>query len=122
MTLRRLEVLQWAGLLLGGLVWFTYHLAGYGLTEAACDSVRWNIHHDLWQTIAVVVAAAFVVAAQAAAITIILRTSETSYDGEPPLARIRFAAIAATVANVIFFMAIVLDGVGSIFNVACRQG
>jgi hypothetical protein len=122
MTLRRLAVLQWVGLLLGGLVWFAYHITGYGLTEAACDSVRWNIHHDLWQTIAVVVAAAFVLVAQAASIAIIRRTAETSYDGDPPLARMRFAAIAAAVANVVFFMAIVLDGVGSIFNIACRQG
>jgi uncharacterized membrane protein len=122
MTLRRLAVLQWVGLLLGGSFWFAYHLAGYGLTEATCDSVGWNIHHDLWQALAMTAAAAFVLGAQAAALLVIRRTRETSYEDEPPLARMRFAAIAAAVANVIFFMIIVLDGVGSIFNVACRQG
>jgi hypothetical protein len=122
MTLRRLAVFQWVGLLLGGVAWFAYHLAGYSLTEASCDSVRWNIHHDLWQTVGMVVAAAFVLAAQAASIAVIRGTSYTSYDGEPPAARMRFTAIAAAAANVIFLMVILLDGLGSILNVACRQG
>jgi hypothetical protein len=121
MTLRRLAVLQWLGLLLGGTVWFTYHIAGYSLTEAACDSAGWNIHHDLWQTIGMVVAAAFVLGAQAAAVAVIRGTRETSYEGEPPAARMRFAAIAAPVANVIFLMVILLDGLSAVLNVACTQ-
>jgi hypothetical protein len=121
MTLRRLEILQWLGLLLGGIVWFAYHLAGYSLTEASCDSVRWNIHHDLWQVVGMVVAAAFVLAAQAASIAIIRGTRDTSYDGAPPEGRLRFSAIAASAANVIFLMVILLDGLSAVLNVACRQ-
>jgi hypothetical protein len=121
MTLRRLGILQWIGLLLGGIVWFAYHLAGYGLTEAACDSAGWDIHHNLWQTIGMAVAAAFVLGAQAAAVAVIVATRETSYDADPPLARMRFAAIAAAAANVIFLMVILLDGLSATLNVACRQ-
>lgn len=121
MTLRRLGVLQWLGLGLGATVWFVYHVVGYGLTEAACDSAGWSIHHDFWQTIAMAAAAAFVLAAQAAAIVVIRRTSGTSYDGDPPTARLRFAAIAAAAANVIFLMIVLLDGLGAIFNLGCRQ-
>ena len=121
MTLRRLGVLQWLGLLLGGTVWFAYHLGGYALTEASCDSVGWSIDHDLWQIVGMVVAAAFVLAAQGAAIAVIRGTRGTSYEAEPPAARLRFVAIAAAAANVIFLMVILLDGLSAILNVACRQ-
>jgi hypothetical protein len=35
---------------------------------------------------------------------------------------VRFLAIAAVVANLIFLTIIVLDAVGAVLNVACRQG
>ena len=121
MTLRRLGVLQWLGLVLGALVWAVQHLVGYGITEATCDSAGWDVHHDLWQGIATAAAAAFVVGAEAAAIAVLFATRGTSYDGAPPLGRLRFLAIAAAPANAIFLMIIALDGVGAIFNIACRQ-
>jgi uncharacterized membrane protein len=120
-TLRRLGILQWTGLLLGAVIWFAYHIAGFGLTEASCDSVGWNIHHDLWQTVGMVVAALVVLAATAAATGVLLQTRDASYEAEPPIGRIRFFAIAAVTANVLFLMIVLLDGIGAIFNVACRQ-
>jgi hypothetical protein len=120
-TLGRLAVLQWVGLVLGGVIWFAYHIAGFGLTEATCDSAGWSINHDLWQTLMMAAAAVLVIGAGAAAIAVILGTSDTSYESEPPAGRIRFIALAAVTANVLFFVIIVLDGLGAIFNVACRQ-
>jgi hypothetical protein len=120
--LGHLAVLQWVGLVLGGVVWFAYHIAGFGLTEATCDSAGWNIDHDLWQALGMAVAAALVLGAGAAAIAVLLATREASYESDPPAGRIRFIALAAVVANVLFFMIVLLDGLGAIFNVACRQG
>jgi uncharacterized membrane protein YeiB len=124
MTLRRLEILQWVGLIFGALVWTGHHVLGYGLTEAACSRAgsEWGISLDAWETAAMAAAAAGVIVSELAALTVVLRTREESYEGPPPPGRIRFLAIAAVVANLIFLTIIVLDGLGSIVNVACRQG
>ena len=124
MTLRRLEILQWTGLLLGGLAFAAAHVVGYGITEAECNSagLRWGISNDTWEVIALGVTAGLVVVSGLAAATVVVRTRETSYESPPPPGRVRFFAIAAAVANVIFLMIILLDGFAAILNVTCRQG
>ena len=47
-------------------------------------------------------------------------TRSLSYESEPAPGRIRFFAIAAMVANVIFLLIVLLDGFASIFSVECR--
>jgi len=118
---RRLAVLQWVGLGLGGIAWFTAHIVGWGITEATCDSGGFDLNHDLWQALAMGIAGALVVGAAAAAVRVLLATRETSYEADAPPGRIRFLALAAVVANGLFLMIITLDAIGSIFNVACRQ-
>jgi hypothetical protein len=49
-------------------------------------------------------------------------TRGSSYEDAPPVGRIRFFALAALVANVIFTVALLLYALGTIFNVASRQG
>jgi hypothetical protein len=124
MTLRRLGILQWVGLLAGALIWAGQHVVGYGITEAECSAggMRWGIGNDVWQAALMGASALAIVAAEAAAIAVVLRTRATSYESEPPPSRIRFFAIAAAAANVMFLMIVLLDGFASIFNVACRQG
>jgi hypothetical protein len=121
-TLRRLAVMQWLGLVLGAVVWFTQHILGYGLTEAACDNAgqRWGISNDLWQALLMGVAASLVVAAEIAAFEVFRRTDDTTYEAEPPESRLRFFAIAALPANAIFLVIILLDGFAAIFTPACR--
>jgi hypothetical protein len=123
MTLRRLAILQWVGLMLGAWVWAAQHLLGWGITEATCNSghAAAGIDHDLWQAILTTTAAGLVLGGEAAAISVLRATRETSYESAPPLGRMRFGAIAALAANVIFLMIILLDGVASIVNIACRQ-
>ena len=121
MTLQRLAVLQWVGFLLGGIAWFSYHIVGWGLTEAECNSAGWSINHDLWQALLVAAAATLVAGAGAAAVAILVETRGTSYEADPPRGRVRFVALAAVVANLLFLLIILLDGLGSIFNVACTQ-
>jgi hypothetical protein len=124
MSLRRLEILQWVGLLLGALVWTGQHVVGYGVTEAACSSggTHWGISTDTWEAVLMAAAAGCVLAAELAAVTVVVRTREESYESPPPPGRVRFLAIAAITANLIFLVIILLDGLGSIFNIACRQG
>jgi len=123
MTVRRLAILQWIGLGLGGVVWFAQHIVGYGITEARCDVVGpgWGIQHDVWQATLTACAAVLVLTAEAAAIAVLWETRTASYEDGPPPGRIRFLAIAAATANVIFLMIILLDGLAAIFDVACRQ-
>ena len=124
MSVRKLEILQWFGLLGGALVWTAQHVVGYGITEAECGAggLHWGIQNDVWQGALTAAAVACVVAAELAAITVIVATRRSSYESPPPPGRVRFFAIAAAVANVIFLMIILLDGFAAILNVTCRQG
>jgi hypothetical protein len=124
MTLRRLEVLQWTGLLLGAFAFTFAHVVGYGITEAQCNAagLRWGISKDAWEVSALGAAAGFVVLSEVAAALVVARTQAESYEDPPPPGRLRFLAIAALAANLIFLTIIVLDALGTVFNVTCRQG
>jgi hypothetical protein len=123
MTMRRLSILQWVGLALGGVVWFAGHVVGFAITQAECGAGGrgWGISPDTWQASLTATAAALVVAAQAAAVAVLAGTRGTSYESEPPPGRVRFLAIAALAANLIFLAVVLLDGVGSLYNTPCRQ-
>ena len=123
MRRRTLEILQWLGLLVGALVWAAQHVVGFGVAEVQCSpgGAHFGISNDVWQASLMAVAAVAIVGAEAAAVTVFFATRPTSYEAEPPPSRIRFFAIAAMVANVIFLMIVLLNGVGSIVNIPCRQ-
>ena len=122
MTLRRLEILQWTGLLAGGLVWAAQHVIGYGVTEAACGAgaARYGISNDVWQASLMAAALVLILGAEAAALAVFFATRPTSYESEPPPGRIRFFAIAAMAANALFLLIVLLDGFAAIFSVECR--
>ena len=125
MTLRRLGILQWFGLIAGAGVWFAQHVVGFGITQAECSSggAGWGIGNDVWQAALLAASALLILAAEAAAVAVFRGTRGTAYDSDPPPpSRLRFFAIAAMVANVIFLMIVLLDGFASIVNVTCRQG
>ena len=125
MTLRRLGILQWLGLIAGAAIWAGQHIVGYGITQAECSTggANWGIGNDVWQTVLMIVSAVLILGAGAASVLVLLATRGTSYDSDPPpLSRLRFFAMAAVAANVIFFVIVLLDGLASIFNVVCRQG
>jgi hypothetical protein len=124
MTVRRLGMLQWVGLVLGGAAWAVQHMAGLGVTQAACSraGAAHGIDADAWQLALMVAAAACVLVAEAASIAVLRETEGVSYEGDPPLARIRFFAVAASVVNLIFLVVIILDGVGAIASASCTGG
>jgi hypothetical protein len=121
--MRRLEVLQWSGLLAGAAVWGVAHVFGYGLTEADCNSgsAPWGIELHGWEAVLNGLAGAVVVCAGLAAVSVLVLTRGVSYEDDPPTGRIRFFAIAALTANVLFIVMIVLYTAGSIANDPCRQ-
>jgi len=123
MTLRRLGALQWIGLLGGAVVWAAQHLIGYGVTQAECSvgGARWGIENDVWQAALLGVSLALVLTAAVAATLVVRATQDTTYEEEPPVSRMRFFAIAALVANLIFGLIIILDGAASIAGATCRQ-
>ena len=106
--MRRLEILQWAGLFGGALLWGLGHVVGYGITEEDCSSggAGWGIHFDLWEGLVNGLAWALALASALAALSVILATRESSYESPPPVGRLRFFAIAALVANTIFMTAL----------------
>lgn len=122
MRRRRLELLQWIGLLAGGLVWAAQHVIGYGVTEAACGvgAARYGISNDVWQASLMAVAAVVILGAEAAAVSVFFATRPSSYESAPLPGRIRFFAIAAMAANAIFLFIVLLDGFAAIFSVECR--
>jgi hypothetical protein len=122
--MRRLAVLQWIGLLGGAALWGFAHIVGYGVSEAECSPVgaRWSLDFDRWQWLTNGIPALLVVGGLAASAVVVLGTNGVTYESPPPLGRMRFFAIAALVANLLFLTMIVLYLVGTVANTPCRQG
>jgi hypothetical protein len=120
-SLRRLGILQWIGLLAVPAAWAADHVLGSGLTVAECNGAgsRWHIHNDLWQWLFLAGAVTCVALAEAAAVAVLRATRGVDYEGEPPPGRIRFFAIAAAVANVLFLVGILLNGLGAALSSEC---
>jgi len=121
--MRKLELLQWFGLLAGAAAWGAAHVLGYGLTEAHCNSgsAPWGIALHGWEGALNGLAAAVALCAALAAVSVLVLTRAVSYEDDPPVGRIRFFAIAALIANVLFIVMLVLYTAGSIANDPCRQ-
>jgi hypothetical protein len=121
--MKRLEVLQWFGLLAGAAVWGAAHVFGYGLSETRCNSgsAGWDVALHGWEGALNGFAAAITLCAALAAASVIVLTRGVSYEDDPPAGRIRFFAIAALIANVLFLVMVLLYAAGSIANDPCRQ-
>lgn len=119
--LASLEVLQWAGLFGAGVAWAGAHLLAFSLNVATCGvgSRDWGIPYH--PSIAALYGTAFVLAcvAEAAAVTVLLRHRELSYDDAGPDGRRYFFAVGAAVGNVLFLDAIVLSAVGALTHTPC---
>ena len=122
MSLRTLAILSWVGLFAGALVWAGQHVVGFGIGHAKCGGSGFGINVDAWQAALMIAAVLAIAAAEAAAIAAYVGTNYTSYEADPPASRIRFFAIAAIPANLIFLMIVLLDGVASIFARGCVGG
>jgi hypothetical protein len=132
MTLRRLATLQWIGVLVGAATWTVAHLAGIGITQAECNAVgeRWGLSNPWWEGTLMVVAATFVVLAEACAFTVFRSTRGKEF-GSGPMppeekddvkpGRLHFFSAAALITNAIVLMIILLAGTANLADIACRQ-
>jgi hypothetical protein len=118
MSRRRLEILQWYGLFGGALAWTTQHVVGYFASNAGCTHS--GLHPAIWQIALAAGAGAAVLAAEAAAFLVYRETSSVDGDAAGPWGRLHFFATAALLGNVLFFMIVILDVVGSVAQLPCR--
>jgi hypothetical protein len=118
-----LEFLQWFGLFGAALTWTAEHVIGYGLTVARCGEGGrgWGIPLHTSEIVLLVIALAFWLLSQSAAVTILLRTLRVEHQDPPPEGRRQFFAIAAVGGNMLFLAAIILDTVGVVFHTPCGQ-
>ena len=123
-NLLSLEFLQWFGLGGAALVWASQHVLGYGTTVARCGAggVRYGIDLHTWELATGLVALSLALAAEAAAVTVALRTRDVAYDGPPPDGRRHFFALAAVVGNLLFIVVILLSSLSDLAFDPCRQG
>ena len=125
MRLRHLEILQWGGLFLGAAIFACAHVLGYGIVLATCNpgNATFGIDHHVWEGALMASSAVVVLIAEAAALTVVWATRDIDegYEDEPPHGRIRYFAIAASFANILFLCIVLLELFGSLFNVACTQ-
>lgn len=124
MTRRRLEVLQWFALFAGPWAWAAQHVLEFGLNNANCAVAvaYWNVPNIALNIVIASIAAAVVLAAEGAAFLVFRETSNVDEYEPGPLGRMKFFAQAALLGNVLFFVIVVLDFVGSVHHGGCRQG
>jgi hypothetical protein len=118
----RPELVQWYGLFGAALAWSAQLIVGWGVAYADCTAAsrHWGLDVVTWEIVLMVVGLTFAALAEIAAISVLLATRQLAYDEEPPLGRRHFFAYAAALGNVLFTVAIVLNGVGALSNVTCR--
>jgi hypothetical protein len=124
MSDRRLEALQWFGLLAGPLAWAVQLVFGYGVSDAACSSGVAPLGIDRVVTVTVLTAAAAIVAVlgELSAVAVFQALRDVDGDAPGPNGRRRFLAMGGMVANVLLFVAIVLGGVATVAHTGCRPG
>ena len=115
--------MQWFGLLGGAFAFGVQHVVGYGISDASCNvaGAQWGLHTTAMQITLSVLAGLVVLAAEAAAVLAFRATETADKDARGPYGRLRFFAQAAMLGNVLFFVVVVLDAVGTVYNLPCRQ-
>jgi len=123
----RASVLLWLGLLGAPAAWTVQFLIGYWLSEIRCSAGgNGALAVDGWTIATTVAAAVLAVIAELAAITTFRRTRDVRGVGgaeePPPKGRVHFLATVGIVIAPLFFLIIVMSGVGVAVLEDCRQG
>lgn len=119
----RASTLQWIGLFVAPFAWLGQHLIGQAASQASCSAANtvWGLSNTTWQITLLVVAGALILLSEAAAVIAFLQTRESDYESPPPVGRIQLISVASMCTNFLFLVIVLLDGVASIVDVACRQ-
>ena len=112
----------WFGVLGAPFAWTLQHVAGLGLTLAACDAAgrRWGIPVDAWTIVVTAAGAAVAVLACLSSIQVFRATREAG--DEPPAGRVHFLAVIGLTISPLFLAIILMSGLGSVFLDNCHQG
>jgi hypothetical protein len=123
MTRARLEALQWFGLFAGPLVFAAQYVAQLFTVYANCSPAgsRWSVPQHGLQLGFTIAAAAVIAAAEAAALLAFRATRDVDQEGDPPLGRIHFLALASLVIGPLLLALVLLGGLGAVFHPSCRQ-
>jgi hypothetical protein len=120
---RRLELLQWFGLLAAPLAWTTQFLAGLAVAGAPCarGGGHWGISVEAWEIALAAAAGTVAVCAQLSAVTLYRELRDVEDDAPGPRGRLHFFSVASLVGNVLFIALITLTAVGAAAHSGCRQ-
>jgi len=123
MSLRRLELLQWFGLLAAPLAWTVQLVVGFGAADANCARAgsRWGISVEGWMIGLTAAAATVAVCAELSAAALFRELRDVEDDAPGPRGRLHFFSVAALVGNVLFIGLIVLTAFGVLSHLGCRQ-
>ena len=112
----------WFGVLGAPFAWTLQHVAGLGLTLAACDAAgrRWGIPVDAWTIVVTAAGAAVAVLACLSSIQVFRATRDAG--DEPPAGRVHFLAVVGLTISPLFLAIILMSGLGSVFLDNCHQG
>jgi hypothetical protein len=116
---RRLEALQWFGLLGAPFAWAFAHVVGIEAVLGHCNPARLGVSVHEWQLTAIGLAVAVILAAETAAWLAFSATRDVSWEGDPPRGRIHFLSTAALVLGPIFLTLVLLSGVGAAAHGEC---
>src|SRR5205085_7610075 len=85
-AVKRLELLQWFGLLAAPLAWTVQLVAGFGVADANCARAgsHWGIPVETWEIVLTAVAATVAVGAQASAVALYRELRDVHDDAPGP--------------------------------------
>lgn len=120
---RSVSLLLWFGLLVPPGVWVAQFTVGFGSVLSSCRRAgsTWGIPVDTWSIIATVAAGALALLGWAAAFSVWRSTRNVDDTDAPPPGRVHFLAVCALVTTPLFFMIIILNGIGVAALPDCRQ-
>ena len=121
--MRRLELLQWFGLLAAPFAWTTQLLAGLLVAGAECTAAgsRWGISVEAWEIGLAAAAGSVAICAQLSAVTLYRELRDVEEDAPGPRGRLHFFSVASIAGNALFLALITLTAVGAVSHVGCRQ-
>jgi hypothetical protein len=121
--MRRLELLQWFGLLAAPLAWTVQLVVGFGIADASCSPAgsRWGIAVETWQIALTAAAATVAICAELSALTLYRELRGVDDDAPGPRGRLHFFSVASLIGNVLFIGLIALTAVGVLTHLECRQ-
>ena len=116
-------MLQWLGLFVAPAAWIGQHALGQAAAQVSCSAANttWGLSNDAWQIGLLVGAGLLILGSGAAALVVYLGTRESSYQDPPPPGRMQLISIGAMTTNLLLLVIVLLDGVASIVDIACRQ-